>query len=282
MTGGDGMSELLELGGSIRRGYSSIIANAGKIIAAITLLVAILITFTDMTFYDLTSEEFTTTLTVMLISAYMMYFSLENAGEREGEHTEQYKAAHERYSRARGEITPDCIDSLRSFCLDYSRRELEYRRLCYLGERGYSAADLAAYKRGEKFTAKASRCFRRAERMKALKLSPTVLTSGSRIGDRRELANPIGRRIFDALTSLIPSTLCMIFTVSVILTAKENMSLSTVIDGIVKLSALPIVGFKGMLDGYAFTKEDKSAWLEAKAGILESFINENAPSPAVE
>lgn len=269
------MNDLLELSGSIRSGYSSVIANAGKIIAFITLGIAILVTFTDMAFYSLTSREFGSTLMVMLISSYLMYFSLENAGEREGEQTEGYLTAIERYSKAREMISPDSIEGLREFCLDYSKKELEYRRLSYLGERGYSARELDAYRNGKSFPSKARRIFRRADKMKALNLTPSMLLSGSRFNSSTELSNPKRRKIFDALTSLIPSTLCMVFTVSVILTAKENMSLSTVIDGIVKLSALPIVGFKGMLDGFSFARDEKSGWLEAKARMLESFIKDN-------
>jgi hypothetical protein len=67
----------------------------------------------------------------------------------------------------------------------------------------------------------------------------------------------------------------MVFTLSVILTAKDDLTLSTVIDGLVKLSALPIVGFKGMLDGFRFAKEDKSGWLETKARLLESFVEQS-------
>ena len=269
----DNMSDLLELGGMMRSGYSSIIANAGKIIAVITLIIAVLVTFTDMTFSDLTGESFTTTLAVMLISSYLMYFSLEDAGEREGEESEPFRLASDRYKTAHSKITPEAIDPLRAFCLEYSKRELEYRRLSYLGEMGYSSGDLAAYRSGKKYPPRAVRAFRKAEKMKAIKLTPAVLMSGSRIGEQNELANPRRRKIIDAILSLIPSTVCMIFTVSVILTAKENMTVSTVIDGIVKLSALPIVGFKGMLDGFRFAKDDKSAWLEAKARLLESFID---------
>lgn len=268
------MSDLLELGGMIRGGYSSLIANAGKIVAVITLVIAVLVTFTDMTFSNLTGESFTTTLAVMLISSYLMYFSLEDAGEKEGEESEPFLISKERYANARAKITPELIDPLREFCLEYSRRELEYRRLSYLGEVGYSAADLSSYRSGKKYPQRAIRAFRKAEKMTAVKLTPSVLMSSSHIGDRSELTDPKRQKIFDALLSLIPTTVCMIFTVSVILTAKENMTVSTVIDGIVKLSALPIVGFKGMIDGFRFSKDGKSAWLEAKARILESFLNE--------
>ena len=64
----------------------------------------------------------------------------------------------------------------------------------------------------------------------------------------------------------------MVFTVSVMLTTKDGMTVSSVIEGLLKLSALPIIGFRGMLDGYKFAKEEKSAWLETKARLLESFL----------
>lgn len=269
----ENMSDLLELGGMVKSGYSALIANAGKIIAVITLVIAVLVTFTDMTFSDLGGESFTTTLAVMLLSSYLMYFSLEDAGEREGEECDSYRDAMNKYEAARARITPEHIDGLRLFCLDYSKRELEYRRLSYLGEAGYSESDYIAFRSGKKFDRRATAVFRKAEGMKAIKLTPTVLMSGSHTSPRGELTDPKRRKVFDALTSLIPSTICMVFTISIILTAKEDMTLSTVIDGIVKLCALPIVGFKGMLDGYRFSKEDKASWLETKARLLDSFLN---------
>ena len=80
--------------------------------------------------------------------------------------------------------------------------------------------------------------------------------------------------LFGALISLIPSTICMVFTVSIMLTAKENMTFSTVINGLIKLSALPIVGLKGLIDGYSYAREDKTNWLNTKARLLEAFLGE--------
>lgn len=267
-------NDLLSLGGMMKGGYSSVIANAGKVIATVTLIVAVLVTFTDVAFSDLKSESFTSTLAVMLMSAYLMYFSLEDTGEREGEESEEYSLARERYLRARSKITPDSIEALRSFCLDYSEKELEYRRLSYLGEKGYSKNDLTAYRSGKQFPRRAKRAFRKAESLRAIRLSPSVLLSRTHGVTRADVQDPIGKKLFGALTSLIPSTVCMVFTVSVMLTAKENMTVSTVLDSLIKLSALPIVGLKGLLDGYSFAREDKSAWLNTKARLLESFLGE--------
>lgn len=101
-----------------------------------------------------------------------------------------------------------------------------------------------------------------------------MLLSRSRGGGRGEINDPKRKKILGALGSLIPSTVCMIFTVSVILTTKDNLTPSAIIDGIVKLSALPIIGFKGMLDGYNLAKEDMSSWMETKAGLLHSFLEQ--------
>ena len=266
--------DILELGSVIRRGYGSIIANAGKVIAVITLLVAVIVTFTDVAFSDLTSREFTTMLAVMLLSSYLMYFSLEDTGEKEGEGCEEYKIASEKYLLARSRITPYSIDALRDFCLNYAKKELEYRRLSYLSEMGYSKGDFDAYKSGKSFPRRAVRIFRRAENMRAVKLTPQILLSRAHGMTKSELVAPTYKKVIGAFMSLIPSTVCMIFTISVILTTKDNMSISTVVDGLVKLSALPIIGFKGLIDGYRYAKEDKSCWLEIKARLLESFLGE--------
>ena len=43
-------------------------------------------------------------------------------------------------------------------------------------------------------------------------------------------------------------------------------------EGIFKLSALPIIGFKGYGAGYSYSKDTKSAWIDTKARILEQFV----------
>ena len=264
---------LLEPLDFIKRGYSGVIANVGKIIAAITLSVAILVTFTDVAFSSLTSQSFTTSLVVMLIASYLMYFSLEEAGEREAEECEEYKNAKAKYLDARSRITPEEVDPLRKFCLDYSAREWKYRRLCYLSENGLSETDFNDYKGGKVFRGRARRILRRAERIKAVNLTPSTLLNRSGGVGKSELQSPMRDKILSVITSLIPSTVCTLFTVSVILTAKDGLTVESVIEGLLKLSALPIVGFRGMLDGYRFAKESKSAWFETKARLLESFLN---------
>ena len=122
-------------------------------------------------------------------------------------------------------------------------------------------------------TPEARRTVRRAEAMKPIRLTPTLLLSGERAKRRGELESPERERRLANLMRLLPSTLCTLFTVSVILTAKDGLSVSVVIESVLKLSALPIIGYKGYRAGYEFVKHSKSAFLEAKTRILEGFLD---------
>lgn len=263
---------MLEYGAIMKQGYAAIIENSGKIIAVIAAIVASLVTFADITFVELTASSFTTTLLVLLLASYIIYFSLEDAGERLGEGTEEFKLSYERYINARARITPDMIGFLRRFCLDYSKDELNYRRQGYLCSKGFSAEEYEAYRRGAKASRRECKIFRHAERMTSVKLSPIDLLSRERVAKRSELENPEGRKFLYLFLKLLPSTLCMIFTASIILTAKPDLNVSVIIDGAIKLSTLPIIGFKGYESGFQYARRTKALWLETKARLLEDFL----------
>ena len=89
-----------------------------------------------------------------------------------------------------------------------------------------------------------------------------------------ELENPEIKKLYTALRILIPSTACMIFTISVILTVKGELSTSVIIDGILKLSALPIIGFRAYSAGYNYARNEKSLWLQTRARLLSAFTKQ--------
>ena len=263
---------LLALGDYMKFGVSYAVNNSGKIIATITLIVATLTTFANITFAQLFGEEFTITLIVMLLSSYIMYFSLEDAGEREGAQTKEYREARELFLSAKKKITPDDIDALREFCIEYSKNELTFRRRNYLCENGLTLKDLESYKGGAMYPVRMRRVLLKALGMKTVNLSVSRLLTLSHLSPRSELSPPEKNKMLSSLLSLVPSTLCTLFTASIILTTKSELTASAVIDGLIKLSALPIIGFKGFLDGYRYAKETKSAWLETKSRVLDAFL----------
>ena len=268
----DNEDNLLALDGMLKQGVGYVITNSGKIIAAITFIIAILTTFTNITFADFGGETFTIALTVMLISSYIMYFSLEDAGETEGARSTEYTEARGRFIEVRERVNPDDIESLREFCLNYSENELNYRRRNFLCENGFTLSELNRYKDGTKYPKRVRRILKKADSMRAVKLTVARLLSTSQGTPQSELAPPERGKMVSVLVSLIPSTICTLFTVSIILTTKSELSASAVIDGVIKLSALPLIGFKGFLDGYRYSKESKAAWYETKTRVLEAFL----------
>lgn len=266
--------DLLDTGSMISRGYCYLAANAGKAIALITLLVAALVTFTEVAFADLSRGVITPTVLTLLIASYTMYFSLEDAGERLGEESEEYKAALERYSGVRAKITADMIPALREFCSRYSSEELTHRRSTLMLEHGVSEQEYRDYLSGASVEWRRGLILKKIKNMKSTALTPTLLLSRERRRAASELKNPDGMKLPSMLLKMIPTTLCTFFTASLILTTKESLTAETVLDGILKLSSLPVVGFRGYTSGYSYVKGRSAGWLDMRASILESFLSE--------
>ena len=263
---------IFELSETVKRGKAYILGYTGKIIALIAAAVAILATFMEISFFGIGAEEFGTTLAVLLISGYVIYFSLEDAGEHLGEGCAEFKETKERYAKAKAAVTPEMIPALRKFCSDYSAQELEYRKKSLLCSGGYSEDDLKRFKNGESCDRTARRTLSLTTKLRAFEITPALLLSET--SHRDELYNPEKTKLLRMSLRLLPSTLCMLLTASVILTARSDMSASVFIDGLIKLATLPILGFRGYEAGYAYAVGAKRTWLETKARLLECFLDE--------
>ena len=251
-----------------------IVKNSGKIIAAITALIAVLLTFTDVRFLGISGKEFTANLFIMTVAAYLMYFSMEDAGEKLAEECDEYTEAAKKLSALVGKIGGGDIAGLRKYCTQYSTDELKYRREGYIVANGYTPEEFARWQSGETFSKRTEKIFRRAERCKSISLTPTALITPDGCERRSELKNPTRFKIPKMIVKLIPSTVCMTVTVSIMLTAKDGMSWAVVIEGLLKLASLPIISFKGYAAGYNHVRSSKLSWINTKIKILEAFIKE--------
>lgn len=263
---------LLESGEIMNRSARMLINNVGRIVAAITLIISALVLFTDIRLADFGAESFSSTLAVMLTSSYLMYFSMTEAGENAGERCEEYKHAEKKYEELVKSIGGDRISALRKFCKCYSLDELRYRRESFLIKYGYGTDEYEAYRQGEKQTRRARRIFHRADRFRAISLSPKTLLSAEQTRDKSELSNPEKFRFLSMVLKLLPTTVCMTVTVSVILTTKDDLSVEVILDGLFKLSSLLLVGFKGYVSGYNYKKHKIALWLETKSRLLDAFL----------
>lgn len=256
-----------------------IVKNSGKLIAAITALIAVLLTFTDIKFLGISGKEFTANLFIMTVAAYLMYFSMEDAGEKLGEESAEYIEAQKNLSSLVSKIGGEDITELRKYCTQYSTNEVKYRREGYIVANGYTPQEFERWQSGERFSKRAERVFLRAQRCKVISLTPTALLTAEGYERKSELKNPTHYKIPKMVVKLIPSTVCMTVTVSVMLTMKDGMSWAAVIEGLLKLSSLPIISFKGYAAGYSHVKEAKLSWINTKIKILEAFIKEGKCTP---
>ena len=269
---------LIESENLIKKSALMLINNVGKTIAVITLIVAALVTFTDISFADLGTESFATSAMMLILASYLMYFSLEDAGERLGEESEEYKTALFEYEKVKDKVSGDDIDSLREFCLQYSKKELEYRRNSLITSYALSPSAFERYLNGEKSDRRSNKVFKKASSLKAIPISPKSLLTKEREERKSELINPEKFKLLRLVLKLIPTTVCMTVTVSVMLSTKPGLDAATVIEGIMKLSTLPIVGFRGYAGGYAYIRKCYVPWIETKRRLLEAYCEKKSNS----
>lgn len=263
---------IINSGALVKKGYSFLIANFGKTVATITLFVTVLVSFTEISFSDFKSESFTSTLIMMLIASYVMYFSLEDAGEKLGRDSDLYKTSNERYEELRGRIGGTDIADLRKFCLDYRNEDLEYRKSNLLFSLGYTEDEYQQYLMGNITDKKARKELGRVKKMRCAELDASTLLSGGK-SSPCELKNPEGSRLLHTVMKLLPSTVCMVFTVSVIISVKDGMTAAGIIEVFLKLSTLPIIGLKGYTAGYEYATESERSWIDVKSRLLSSFLS---------
>jgi len=270
-------SALLESGDIMRRGRSMLVDNMGKMIAAITAVLAVLLTFTDITLLDFSAASFSSQLAMMLICSYVIYFSLEDAGEKLGRTTELFHNAEEEFESVRGRISGDMLGELRAFCLNYSKEEFEYRRSVALLSAGITEEEFEQYLLGRSFP-KNAHAFSKIAKMKPIGITPTALLEGGERTESCDFKNPAQNKLARMIIRLLPSTLCMLLTVSMIVTAKSDLGVGEVIEGIVKLSTLPLIGLRGYSQGYEYVRESLVPWIRLKTDLLDAFLvskNEN-------
>ncbi len=264
-------TEIIGINEKIKGGYTYLISNLSKIIALITVLIAAMMVFTDITFLGINSREFSTTLILILISSYVMYFSLEESGERLYEESEEYKSLASEYQKIMKKIGLDKLPALRTYCQRYADDELIYRKRQMLLSSGLTEEE---YNRDPKELEdrKKRRKLRRILRAKRLHLTPELLLSQRNIEVER-LKDPERTKLIFLLIKILPSTICAFFTASVVMSTKD-LTLVSVLEGIMKLSMLPLIGFRGYVNGYNYKKSNEALWLKTKTRLLEGFLRE--------
>ncbi len=263
---------LLDTDLTVKKTVGALLNNIGKTIAIITLTVATLVTFTDISFGQFGSESFTGTLMIMTVCATVLYFSLEDAGERLGMQENEYKRAKNDYEAAKEKIKADNLESFKEYLNEIALSTRGSQQSEMLLEHGLSQSDLDSYLRGENPDKKRAAILKKISRIKVKSINVMDILSSAHQKHTEGFKNPKGRHFVNLCLKILPSLLCMTVTVSIMLTTKEDMSAASVISGVMKLSTLPIIGLRGYIAGYNFAKDELSAYLESKKRIIEGFI----------
>lgn len=266
--------KLLAIESLTRRSGAMIIRNTGKIIAAITLVITLLLTFTDITVGGIGTEEFTSTLAVMLIASYLMYFSLEDAGERLGEECEEYARATAKLSWQREKISGRDTRELREWCDKYSKNEGEHRVRRFLSTHGYSYEEYLECEMGSCSDKRRRKIFKQASKIRTYPLTVQMLLSNSGTREESELYDKGRFKSLKMAARLLPTAIISCLTVSVMLTVKDGLGAAEVIESLLKLSSLPIIGFRGYAAGYRHIREFEIPRLYTLSRILESFLDD--------
>ena len=182
----------------------------------------------------------------------------------------EFSEAKNGYSSALSKIKPSDILPLEKFLEERRERELLKRKESYLKCRGYSLEILSQdYKPRDKDERRARR---RAMRIKQHAIRTGMLLERDNANGKIDLYHPTARKLFRIAMKLIPTSACMVFTASVMLNAKGELTAGVMIESLLRLSTLPIVGFRGYAFGYRYTKNTRASQVREKTRILEAYL----------
>lgn len=252
---------------SLSKGRQRLFSHIGLWVAALSLIVAALVTFTEVSLLSLSLQSLTLTVAVYAAVTVVMYLSLEEEGELAGRTESAYKEAESTLTTAAARITAAHYAPLEAFCRRYTEEELAERRARLLLTYGIS---------DEERQALPSAARRRLRRLRPLQINASMLLGKAAKASDSPLCNPDRRRRTRLLTRLMPSLLCMTFGIGIAIGARDALTASAILEGIFKLSALLIVGLRGYVQGYLFVSEAEIPFIRAKARLLERFLCEDA------
>ena len=182
----------------------------------------------------------------------------------------EFFEAKEGYKCVISKIKPSDILPLEKFLEEKKERELNKRREAYLRSLGYTTDILTeGYQprsKGER------RARKRAMAIRQRAMRTGMLLERDAAPGTSDLYHPTVKKLLRIIMKLLPTSACMVFTASVMLNAKGELTAGVVIESILRLSTLPIVGFRGYAFGYRYSKNTRAFGIREKTRILEAFL----------
>ena len=248
---------------SLSKGRQKIFTHIGLWVSFLALLIATLATFTNISILSLSAETLTLTVAIYAAVTVVIFFSLAEEGEHMGRSEPAYREAEKSLDAVASRVTPAQYASLESFCRRYAKEEFGERRARLLLAHGIAHEEDTPPKSA----------VRRLKRLRPLQLNAFMLLGKAADADS-PLRNPERKRKNGLFLRLTPSLICTCFGIGIAIGVRDTLTLSAILEGIFKLSALLIVGLRGYVQGYLFIGESEIPFIRAKARLLERFLSE--------
>ncbi len=249
----------------------------GVWVGSATVLVASATLFCETHLTAVPIEQTVMTAAVMILSCFIMYTSLFDAGHEKAEEQDTYRAVQATYAEVRQAARP-LMRSLEAFCRVWSERELVEARRQILDTAGLTDADFIrcrdhTYSREEwrALPREKRRALRRARRLKPVRLHAAMLFSGDRGARRAPMLSTRSARMKRTAVALIPTVIGSLVTVAVTLESME-MSPAALISGILRIFTIVWCGVRGFSAGVRAVAEDDTSVLESKTALLTAFL----------
>lgn len=253
--------------------------TVGVLLSAVTIAVAALCFFTDLTFSVGTAANFSVTLLILLFCSYSMYFSMADTGVRQGERDAGYLRARTRYEELRARVLSEDGNALERFCTACVERELAAARHFVLMRAGITEKEYEQTYRGMDRRARRAlprakrRMLRRLERLRPIRLTPQLLLADTDGGEGRALIAPSPgvRRLRRSLLFVLPAALLAVFTASVACTVLLTPTAANVTAAVMRLFTLLWNGVRGYRMGYGSMTREGVRYYDSRSDLLGRF-----------
>ena len=267
---------ILDADMTARRLKRGVLEHIGRTIAVLAIIICAVFTFTEIVFVDISAKNLTLEGAIILILATVMYLSLESEGEVYGRSQAAYESARAAADALAQQVRGDELHALQDYLLELHRDEVHAKEERMLLAYGLSREELTRYRAGERFGRKRSHQLRCVAKSTSRALTPNELLFFESSRLEEITAAPKRRGHLLGVMRILPSVLCTLLTVGVVLDLKDGFNLRLLLEGVMKLCALMSMGLRGYLAGVHYVSDTLTPYHKIREKLLTAFLAKRA------
>ena len=262
-----------------KKTFRAVLNNSGSLISIFIILVVGVVMTTEIRFDSAANvASLGLDFFVMILCSYGMYVNLAASGTKQGLLTQEYLDAQSRYDELVERINGQS-DKLTAFCESYVAKELKSTRTMIVEsvgityeayERDYIGCDAPS----ANLTERQKAAIQRANRVKPIKLTPSMLVKRSRgIRRRSPLSMAPGvKKAFAFSGRFSTIALTSIMTVWIALDVIVNPDWNVLVMALLRILTVVLNGFSGWQFGYDNVVNDRVNYLSDQCDLIEQAL----------